>query len=128
MNLDKLIAVAKSARENSYSPYSNYKVGAALLSKTGKIYSGCNIENSGIMAICAERVAFCKAVSEGERDFECILVLAGTDDLEFTTPCGYCRQFMTEFCDKNFKILAYVNDNDIQEFKLGDLLPHNFKL
>lgn len=128
MDLQNLITVAKNARENSYSPYSNFKVGAALLTKSGKIYSGCNIENAGIMSICAERTAFLKAVSEGEKDFECILVLAGKEELEFTTPCGYCRQFMLEFCDKDFKIFIYTSDNDIQEFKLENLLPYAFKL
>ena len=75
MDINILIKTAKRARENSYSPYSNYKVGCALLTKSGKIFSGCNIENDGIMSICAERVAFTKAISEGEKDFECILVL-----------------------------------------------------
>ena len=75
MDLNILIETAKKARKNSYSPYSNYKVGCALLTKSGKIFTGCNIENNGIMSICAERVSFTKAISEGEKDFECILVL-----------------------------------------------------
>ena len=87
MDINILIETAKKARENAYAPYSNYKVGCALLSKSGKIFSGCNIENDGIMSICAERVAFCKAISEGEKDFKCILVLGGKKDLEYTSPC-----------------------------------------
>ena len=75
MDINILIEIAKKARENAYTPYTNYKVGCALLTKSGKIFSGCNIENDGIMSICAERVAFSKAISEGEKDFECILVL-----------------------------------------------------
>lgn len=75
MDINILIETAKKARENAYTPYTNYKVGCALLTKSGKIFSGCNIENDGIMSICAERVAFSKAISEGEKDFECILVL-----------------------------------------------------
>ena len=77
MDINLLIETAKKARENAYTPYTNYKVGCALLTKNGKIFSGCNIENDGIMSICAERVAFAKAISEGEKEFECILVLGG---------------------------------------------------
>ena len=91
MDMNVLIEIAKKARENSYSPYSNYKVGCALLTKSGKIFSGCNIENDGIMSICAERVAFAKAISEGEKDFKCILVLGGKENLQYTSPCGYRR-------------------------------------
>lgn len=127
-NLDELISIAKQVRENAYVPYSNFKVGCALLTKSGKIFSGCNVENDGIMSICAERVAFVKAISEGETEFEALLVLGGKDDLIYTTPCGYCRQFISEFCDKNFKIYMYYGDNQVDEKNLGDLLPNSFNL
>ena len=128
MNLNNLINIAKQARKNSYSPYSNFKVGCALLAKDGKIFSGCNIENSGIMSICAERVAFTKAISEGVKEFEAILVVGGKDELIYTTPCGYCRQFMLEFCSKDFPVyLCYENDK-IEKLTLEELLPHSFEL
>ena len=130
MNLDEAINIAKSALETSYAPYSNYHVGAALVCKNGKIYSGCNIENHGIMAICAERVAFTKAISNGERDFDFIVVCGGKDinNLDDCLPCGYCRQFMSEFVDSNFKIYALGSDNKITPYSMQDLLPHNFSL
>lgn len=130
MNLDEAINVAKSALKTSYAPYSNYHVGAALVSKSGKIYSGCNIENHGIMAICAERVAFTKAISEGEKDFDYIVVCGGKDvnNLDNCLPCGYCRQFMTEFVDKNFKIYALGPNDKITPYSMNDLLPNNFSL
>lgn len=130
MNLDEAIKVAKSALKTSYAPYSNYHVGAALVSKNGKIYSGCNIENHGIMAICAERVAFTKAISEGEKDFDYIVVCGGKDEnnLDDCLPCGYCRQFMTEFVDKNFKIFALGPNDKITPYSMNDLLPNNFSL
>lgn len=130
MNLDEAIKVAKSALKTSYAPYSNYHVGAALVSKNGKIYSGCNIENHGIMAICAERVAFTKAISEGEKDFDYIVVCGGKDvnNLDNCLPCGYCRQFMTEFVDENFKIYALGPNDKITPYSISDLLPHNFSL
>lgn len=130
MNLNEAISIAKAARKNSYAPHSNYFVGAALKCKSGKIYSGCNIENDGIMAICAERVAFSKAISEGEKDFEYIVVCGGSslDSLEYCTPCGYCRQFINEFVDKNFRIYLINPDDEISEYTISDLLPHSFKL
>ena len=128
MDINILIETAKKARENAYAPYSNYKVGCALLSKSGKIFSGCNIENDGIMSICAERVAFNKAISEGEKDFECILVLGRKEELQYTSPCGYCRQFMSEFCDKNFEIYMYDEENKLVKKTLSDLLPDSFNL
>ena len=96
----------------------------------GKIYSGCNIENDGIMSICAERVAFTKAISEGERDFDYIVVCGGKDinNLEDCLPCGYCRQFMSEFTDNNFKIYALGPNDKITTYTMKDLLPNNFSL
>ncbi len=128
VNIDKLINVAKAVREKAYVPYSGFKVGCALLTKNGKIFSGCNVENHGIMAICAERVAFCKAISEGEKDFEALLVIGGKDDLIYTTPCGYCRQFISEFCQKDFPIYMYYGDNKLDKKTLEELLPDNFNL
>lgn len=131
MNLNDAIKIAKDARKNAYVPYSHYYVGAALVTKAGKIYAGCNIENGGIMSICAERVAFTKALSEGERDFDYIVVCGGNglDYIDDTcTPCGYCRQFMSEFVDKDFKIYALKNDDEAEKYSIEDLLPHSFKL
>lgn len=131
MDLKKLIELAKDARKNSYSPYSNFQVGCALLCKNGKVYTGCNIENGGIQAICSERVAFTKALSEGEKEFDCIVVVGGYKDktLDFTPPCGYCRQFMSEFVDENFKIYTFYDTiENIKSFSIEDLLPGSFKL
>lgn len=128
INLEELIKIAKEARQNSYSPYSNYKVGCALLAKGGKIYSGCNIENDGIMSICAERVAFVKAISEGEKEFEALLVVGGKEELIYTSPCGYCRQFISEFCDKDFAIYMCYEDDKIEKKTIEELLPDNFNL
>ena len=112
------------------SPYSNYTVGAVLKTKSGKFYTGCNIENGGIQSICAERVAFAKALSEGERDFEAIFVVGGNKDSHSTEeclPCGYCRQFMKEFVKDDFKIVT-SDRNDVKTYTIEDLLPHGFKL
>lgn len=131
MDLENLVELAKSARKNSYSPYSNFAVGAALLCKSGKVYTGCNIENDGIQSLCSERTAFAKAISEGEKDFVCIVVLAGPKDgnLIYTTPCGYCRQFMSEFVDKNFKIHCFYDTmENIKTYSMKDLLPESFEL
>ena len=124
------VELAKKARLNSYSPYSNFQVGAALRTKSGKVYLGCNIENHGIKANCAERVAFAKALSEGEREFESITVVGskkGEEPTEKCLPCGYCRQFMSEFVDKDFKIYAVEGKDNIEELTIDDLLPHSFK-
>jgi cytidine deaminase len=129
MEKEDAIKLAKKAMQNSYSPYSSYKVGAALKTKQGNFYTGCNIENSGIMSLCAERVAFSKAISEGETDFEYILIMCKNDKgiLESSTPCGYCRQFMNEFVDTDFKIYVY-NGESISFYSMEDLLPHSFNL
>ena len=118
--------IAKEARLNSYSPYSNYQVGACLRTKNGKLYTGTNIENDGIQSICAERVAFTKALSEGEKEFISIAIVGGPKDEEPINeciPCGYCRQFMSEFVDKDFKIITIDN-----EYTIKDLLPNSFRL
>ena len=130
MDLTESINIAKNCRKNAYAPYSNYYVGAALKAKSGKIYSGCNIENDAIMSICAERVAFLKAISEGEKEFDYIVICGGPDrnHLDSCIPCGYCRQFMNEFVDSNFKIYALSNDDKLTEYCISDLLPHSFNL
>ena len=130
MDLTNAIQIAKAVRKNSYSPYGKYYVGCALMCKSGKIYSGCNIENDGIQSICAERVAFTKAISEGKRDFEYIVVCGGNtlDSLDNCLPCGYCRQFMCEFVNKDFKIYALSEGDKITEYSISDLLPNNFRL
>ena len=93
MNDALLIEAAKKYRESAYAPYSNFKVGAAVLTRSGKVFGGCNVENASYpVGCCAERTAICKAVSEGERDLEAIAIVADTED-----PCGMCRQFIAEF-------------------------------
>ncbi len=126
--MEEDIKLAIEARKNAYSKI--YKVGCLLKMKSGKKYTGCNIDNSSIQSICAERVAFSKAISEGEYDFEYIIVVGGkpnSDILEECLPCGYCRQFMSEFVDSNFKIYAYY-DGKTDCYTISDLLPHSFKL
>lgn len=124
------IEIAKKARLNAYAPYSNFFVGVALRTKNDKVYSGCNIENYGIQAICAERTAFAKALSEGEREFKSITIVGapkGKEPIKRCMPCGYCRQFMSEFIDKNFRIYV-VNGDDIEEYGINDVLPNAFTL
>ena len=124
-----LIALAKEAARNAYVPYSHYTVGAALLTKDGKVYTGCNIENAAYGPTnCAERTAFFKAVSEGERDFEAIAVVGGKD-LDFKdyfTPCGVCRQVMMEFCEKDFRVLIGKNGEEYLNLTLDEILPYGF--
>ncbi len=132
MNDNELINLALEARKNAYAPYSDFRVGAALLCSDGKIYTGCNIENSSFSpTCCAERTAFFKAVSEGEREFEKIAVVGGKGENapeSFCPPCGVCRQVMNEFCNENFKILMWKNSGEISETRLAELLPSGFKL
>ena len=128
MDLSKEIEIAKYARRKAYVPYTKYFVGCALKTSSGKIYSGCNIQNHAIQSQCAERVAFLKAISEGERKFEHIVVCGGASDkLDDCLPCGYCRQFMSEFVDENFRIYALSENDKITEYSMEDLLPHGFK-
>ena len=129
--LKEEIELAKKVRKNAYVPYSNFKVGAVLKTKKGKTYTGCNIENNGIQSICAERVAFCKALSEGEKEFESILVIGGYNEetamKEECLPWGYCRQFISEFVNKDFNIYT-ICENDVKAYKISDLLPYSFKI
>ena len=130
MDLINEIEIAKNARKNAYAPYTNYYVGCCLKAKSGKLYSGCNVENHGILSVCAERTAFVKAISEGEKEFEYIVVCGGRDlnSLENCLPCGYCRQFMSEFVNPDFKIYGICENKPIQEYTLSELLPHSHKL
>ena len=127
----KLIEKAKKASENAYVPYSGFKVGAALLAKSGKVYLGCNIESASYSPTnCAERTAFFKAISEGEREFSKIAVVGGKngDFTDFCTPCGVCRQVMSEFCSENFTVILGKNGDEYKSLTLGELLPHSFSL
>ena len=128
--INQLIDTAISQLEYSYTPYSNFKVGAALLGKNGRIYAGCNIENAGYTATnCAERTAFFKAVSEGVREFQAICVVGGKEGIltEYTAPCGVCRQVMMEFCDSDtFQIILAVDKEHYQVYTLKELLPLGF--
>lgn len=128
MEYKELMAEALKAREMSYSPYSHFCVGAALLCKNGKVYKGCNIENAAYTPTnCAERTAFFKAVSEGERDFEAIAIVGGKRGGKgvFCAPCGVCRQVIAEFCDKDFIIVLGDEDN-IKVYTRETLLPLAF--
>jgi len=122
---------ARTAAEKSYSPYSNFKVGAALLSADGKIFTGCNVENSSYGGtICAERTAFVKAISEGCRNFQAIAICgisAEKDESSACFPCGICRQFMSEFCSADFLIVLSEGE-DIVGYRFEELLPHAFLL
>ena len=130
MNYQCLIREALRAREKSYSPYSGFRVGAALLTGEGKIYHGCNIENAAYTPTnCAERTAFFKAVSEGERDFKAIAIVGGPEGkpVEPCAPCGLCRQVMREFCDPDrFEIVIAVDEENYKVYRLKELLPESF--
>ena len=125
----ELIDRAKKAAKKAYVPYSGYTVGAALLCKNGKVYEGCNIENAAYSPTnCAERTAFFKAVSEGEREFLKIAVVGGKelDFKDYFSPCGVCRQVMKEFCDDDFTILLGKNSDEYMSVTLSELLPLSF--
>lgn len=131
MDTDLLIQTAVKMLDFSYVPYSHFHVGAALLTKSGKIYTGCNIENAAYgPSNCAERTAIFKAVSEGEKEFEAIAVVGGSERKieDFCPPCGVCRQVMAEFCDKDFKIILSNGKKEVKTFTLSDLLPESFSL
>ena len=127
---EMLVERAIEARENSYSPFSCFSVGAALLCSDGEIIVGTNVENSSFGGtICAERSAFCAAVSQGKRDFDAIAIVGGKRGepiSENCAPCGICRQFMNEFCDSDFTVLL-SDGKKITEKTLGALLPDSFK-
>lgn len=144
MNWEKrLIESAIDSAKKAYAPYSGYHVGVALLTNSGVVYTGCNIENASYGATnCAERTAFFKAVSDEEKDFEAIAIVGGpreiflTDVLketdaritfsDYAYPCGICRQVMKEFCSDDFKIIVAKSTDDYFVYTLKDLLPHGF--
>lgn len=122
--LENLIAAATKARQNAFAPFSNFVVGAALETRSGKIYTGCNVENASYgLTVCAERVAIWKAVSEGERDFAQIVIVA--DTTEPTPPCGACRQIIWEFCGDIPVTLANLHGKS-ETIKMSELLPKAF--
>lgn len=126
----RLINIAIEQLKFSYVPYSGFRVGAALMTKSGKIYGGCNIENASYTPTnCAERTAFFKAVSEGEREFQAICVVGGKDGIltRYAPPCGVCRQVMMEFCDpETFQIILATGEEHYDVFTLQELLPQGF--
>lgn len=129
MTNNELISFAVKAMDNSYSPYSNCRVGAALLAESGKVYTGANIENAAFTpTVCAERVAFFKAISEGEKVFIKIAVAGGKNGVinGIFAPCGVCRQVMREFCKDDFQVLMAESPSTYKEATLKDLLPYSF--
>lgn len=128
--IEKMIDLAIEQLQFSYTPYSGFKVGAALLAKNGKLYTGCNIENAAYTPTnCAERTAFFKAVSEGIREFDAICVVGGKEGVltAYASPCGVCRQVMMEFCDPDsFQIIVAKNREEYKIFSLRELLPMGF--
>ena len=124
----KLMQLAVEARKRSYSPYSGFRVGAALLGKSGKVYTGCNVENAAYSPTnCAERTAVFKAVSEGEKEFSAIAIVGGKGEnpTELCAPCGVCRQVLAEFCEPDFRILLGTPET-MKTYTLSQLLPCSF--
>ena len=125
-----LISKAAEMRKFSYTPYSKFNVGAALLAKNGSIYTGCNIENASYSVTnCAERTAFFKAVSENVKEFDAIAIVGGhaeADELDFCFPCGVCRQVMSEFCDDDFKVIVAKSQTEYKVYSLPEVLPERF--
>ena len=129
MDKKDLFMLAKDAMKNSYAPYSNYNVGAALLCKNARIYKGCNIENASYSVTnCAERTALFSAIANGEKEFETICIVGGKNGeiTDYAMPCGVCRQALAEFCDADFKVYVGKNEEDIKEYTLSELLPYSF--
>ena len=132
VSYEQLIENAIEARKMAYTPYSKYKVGAALLSSDNKIIKGCNIENAAYGPTnCAERTAFFKAVSEGVKEFSAIAIVGGLENETdlfsgYAFPCGVCRQVMREFCDSEFEIVVARSTDDYKVYTLGELLPESF--
>lgn len=130
LDLSNDFKLAQNVRQYSKPGTTKFAVGAVLKCKNGKRYVGCNIHNDGIQSICAERVAFVKAISEGECEFEYIVVVGGPEGKiadEECIPCGYCRQFMNEYVDSEFKIYT-IDKNKVRQYGIKDLLPYGFKL
>ena len=125
MTDEKLVTLAGQARQRAYAPYSNFPVGAALLGRSGQVYTGCNVENAAYpLTTCAERTAVAKAVSEGEREFEAIAVVTATG----ATPCGACRQILREFGgrDGDLRVIVADLDGNVRTFTIDQLLPKGF--
>ncbi|MBS5334635.1 MAG: cytidine deaminase [Clostridiales bacterium] len=126
MKYRELYEKACSMLPRAYAPFSKFKVGAALLSKGGEVFTGVNVENSSFGAtICAERTAFVKAISEGEREFEAIAIVSSEGE---AWPCGICRQFMKEFCDDDFKIITGDDVDSLSVYTMDEILPEGFRL
>lgn len=130
MEPKELVALAAKARKHAYVPYSHFAVGAALLTKSGKVYQGCNIENASYTpTVCAERTAFFKAIYDGEWEFSAIAVVGGPQNkpaLDVCAPCGVCRQVMNEFCTEDFRIYLGRSDGTSECVTLAQLLPYGF--
>lgn len=126
MKYRELYEKACKAVPFAYAPFSDFKVGAALLCKNGEVFTGVNVENSSFGAtICAERTAFVKAISEGNKEFEAIAVVADKGEV---WPCGICRQFMKEFCEDDFKIITGADVDSLKMYTMDEILPEGFKL
>jgi len=123
---EQLIRQAIEAKEFAYVPYSNFRVGAALLAKNGKVYRGCNIENASYTPTnCAERTAFFSAIAEGVTEFSGIAIVGDRD--QYLAPCGVCRQVMAEFCDaKEFQIILAKSESDYKVLSLEEVFPYSF--
>ncbi len=129
MKSETLLEVAAKAAEKAYSPYSEYKVGAALLCADGTVFTGCNVENSSYgMTVCAERIAVFSAITDGHRDFVALAVVAIGEHMPY--PCGACRQVLNEFCREEFSVYIAKADalDDYEVISLAELLPHGFHL
>ncbi len=130
INVQELIKTALEMRKRSYTPYSHFNVGAALLASNGQIFTGCNIENAAFTPTnCAERTAFFKAVSEGVTDFAAIAIAGGpdgSDPVDYCPPCGICRQVMSEFCNDDFKIIMVKSETEYKIVTLPEALPDRF--
>ena len=130
MEYKELVQIAIAARENAYAPYSHFKVGAALLAKDGRVFTGCNIECASYSpSNCAERTALFKAVSEGVREFSALAVLdwkEGEKCTGFAAPCGVCRQMLYEFCGTDMPVIMAKNEDELKVMALGELLPEGF--
>ena len=129
-DVKELVKTALSMRQMSYTPYSHFNVGAALLSADGKVFTGCNIENASLTPTnCAERTAFFKAVSEGVKNFTAIAIAggpAGKEPETYCPPCGVCRQVMSEFCKDEFEIILVKSETEYKEYTLTELVPERF--
>ena len=129
MDKKDLFIIAKEAMKNSYAPYSNYNVGAALICKNGNVYKGCNIENASYsLTNCAERTALFSAIANGEKEFAAICIVGGKNGeiSDYAMPCGACRQALAEFCNEDFKVYIGIDEDNIKEYTLNELLPYSF--